>query len=294
MSMTQTPARENLTPWDRVQIARNPQRPRTLDYLQGMCEDFVELHGDRRFGDDAAIVGGLAFFEEQTVMVIGHQKGRDTRENVRRHFGMPHPEGYRKALRLFLHAEKFGLPVICLIDTPGANPNKESEERGQANAIAENIITMAALKTPIIAVVIGEGGSGGALAIGVADRLLMLEHSVYSVASPEASASILWRDSGRAPDAASAMRITAHDLLDLGIVDEVIPEPAGGAHTSRNATIAALRQRLKVHLAELQALDTVTMLEQRYAKYRAIGRYQEQNQHVLENLLKDAAGMRRS
>ena len=191
--MTQT-----LTPWDKVQLARHMQRPRTLDYIRGLCDDFVELHGDRRFGDDAAIVGGVATFEGRTVVLVGHQKGRDARENIRRNFGMPHPEGYRKALRLFQHAEKFGFPVICFIDTPGANPNRESEERGQANAIAENILTMAGLKTPIIACVIGEGGSGGALAIGVADRILMLEHAIYSVASPEAAASIIWREIGRA------------------------------------------------------------------------------------------------
>jgi len=294
MNMTKASISENMSPWERVQIARNPQRPRTLDYIQGLCEDFVELHGDRRFGDDEAIVGGIAVFEEQTVVIVGHQKGRDTRENVRRHFGMPHPEGYRKALRLFNHAEKFGFPVFCFIDTPGANPNKESEERGQANAIAENILTMAGLKTPIIACVIGEGGSGGALAIGVADRLLMLENSVYSVASPEASASILWRDSARAPDAASAMRITALDLHDLGIADEVIPEPGTGAHTARNVTVSTVRERLRANLAELQALDTATLLEQRYAKYRSIGRYHEQAQHIFEDLLKEATGMQQS
>ncbi len=295
MNVTPTASQEQRSPWDRVQIARNPQRPRTLDYIQGFTEDFVELHGDRRFGDDQAVVSGLASFNGQTVMIVGHQKGRDTRENVRRHFGMPHPEGYRKALRLFKHAEKFGFPVFCLIDTPGANPNKESEERGQANAIAESILTMAALRTPIIACVIGEGGSGGALAIGVADRLLMLENSVYSVASPEASASILWRDSSRAPDAASAMRITAHDLLDLGIADEVIPEPEGGAHTARGAIIKALAERLHTHLSTLQALDMPTLLEQRYVKYRSIGRYQEHAQHIFDTLIKDASAfMRRS
>ena len=234
MNMTKASISENMSPWDRVQIARNPQRPRTLDYIQGLCEDFVELHGDRRFGDDEAIVGGIAVFEEQTVVIVGHQKGRDTRENVRRHFGMPHPE------------------------------------------------------------VIGEGGSGGALAIGVADRLLMLENSVYSVASPEASASILWRDSARAPDAASAMRITALDLQDLGIADEVIPEPGTGAHTARNVAVSTVRERLRANLAELQALDTATLLERRYAKYRSIGRYHEQAQHIFEDLLKEATGMQQS
>lgn len=264
-----------LTPWDRVQLARHPQRPRALDYIRGMCEDFVELHGDRRFGDDPAMVAGLATFDGQTVMVIGHQKGRDTRENVRRNFGMAHPEGYRKALRLFQQAERFGFPVICLIDTPGANPSKDSEERGQANAIAENILTMAALRTPLLGCVIGEGGSGGALAIGVVDRLLMLEHAVYSVASPEAAASILWRDSGKAPDAARAMRITAADLLELGIADAVIPEPEGGAHLDGPATVAAVGAALRAQLTELRHLDSAALLERRYTKYRAIGRYHE-------------------
>ncbi len=267
-----------LTPWDRVQIARNIQRPRTLDYVLGLCEDFVEMHGDRRFGDDQAIIGGLASFRGQTVVVIGHQKGHDTRENVRRNFGMPHPEGYRKALRLFHHAEKFGFPVLCFIDTPGANPNKDSEERGQANAIAENILTMGGLQTPMVACVIGEGGSGGALAIGVADCLLMLENSIYSVASPEACASILWRDSSRAPEAAQAMRITAHDLRDLGIVDQVIPEPEGGAHTDSATMIAEVGQWMHHHLVRLHDLDRATLLERRYAKYRVIGCYQEAEQ----------------
>lgn len=288
MDTLQPQAHEGLSPWDRVQIARHPQRPRTLDYIQGLCDDFVELHGDRRFGDDPAIVAGIAVFGGQTIVVVGQQKGRDTRENVRRHFGMPHPEGYRKALRMFQHAERFGFPVFCFIDTPGANPNKDSEERGQANAIAENILTMAGLHTPIIACVIGEGGSGGALAIGVADRLLMLENSVYSVASPEASASILWRDSARAPDAASAMRITAHDLLELGIADEVVPEPGEGAHTARSTVIAALAERLRENLAHLQALDTATLLEKRYAKYRAIGHFREHTQHILETILTES------
>jgi len=270
------------TPWERVQLARNIQRPRSLDYIHGMCENFVEMHGDRRFGDDQAMVGGIASFRGQTVIVVGHQKGHDTRENVRRNFGMPHPEGYRKALRLFRHAEKFGFPVLCLIDTPGANPNKDSEERGQANAIAENILTMAGLQTPIVACVIGEGGSGGALAIGVADRLLMLENSVYAVATPEACASILWRDSSMASEAAETMRITARDLLELGIADEIIAEPAGGAHEDSTSIIAAVGDHMYTELLALQQLDKTALFEQRYAKYRAIGRYQEQAQQVLE------------
>ncbi|MBO9324366.1 MAG: acetyl-CoA carboxylase carboxyltransferase subunit alpha [Roseiflexus sp.] len=277
--MTQT-----LTPWDKVQLARHMQRPRTLDYIRGLCEDFVELHGDRRFGDDAAIVGGVATFEGRTVVLVGHQKGRDARENMRRNFGMPHPEGYRKALRLFQHAEKFGFPVICFIDTPGANPNRESEERGQANAIAENILTMAGLKTPIIACVIGEGGSGGALAIGVADRILMLEHAIYSVASPEAAASIIWRDAAKAPDAARAMRITAQDLLELGIIDEIVPEPSGGAHADPTTMVATLGDAIRRHLNQLLAFDIETLLQRRYERHRAIGQYEEDASGILHTV----------
>jgi acetyl-CoA carboxylase carboxyl transferase subunit alpha len=270
-----------LTPWDKVQLARHPHRPHTLDYVRGFCEDFVELHGDRRFGDDGAILGGLARFDARTVMIVGHQKGRDARENVRRNFGMPRPEGYRKALRLFEHAEKFGFPVLCFIDTPGADPGMQSEERGQGRAIAENILAMAGLKVPILATVIGEGGSGGALAIGVGDRLLMLEHSVYSVAAPEASAAILWRDSAKAPDAAKAMKITAQDLLDLKIIDAIVPEPEGGAHTDTAAAIAAVGEALRAQLAVIAALGLPNLLEQRYAKYRALGRFQEAQQQLL-------------
>ena len=277
----QPAAPSGLTPWDKVQLARHPHRPHTLDYVRGLCEDFIELHGDRRFGDDAAIVGGLARFDGQTVMIIGHQKGRDARENVRRNFAMPRPEGYRKALRLFNHAEKFGFPVLCFIDTPGADPSTQSEERGQGNAIAENILAMAGLKVPIIATVIGEGGSGGALAIGVSDRLLMLEHAIYSVASPEGSAAILWRDSSKAPDAARAMRITAQDLYELGVIDAIIPEPEGGAHLDAAAAIAAVRSALRQHLGELLQLDIERLLDARYAKYRAIGRFQEGQHHLL-------------
>jgi len=269
-----------LTPWDKVQLARHPRRPHTLNYVRGLCEDFVELHGDRRFGDDAAMVGGVARFDGRTVMVIGQQKGRDARENVKRNWGMARPEGYRKALRLFLHAEKFGFPVLTFIDTPGADPGVQSEERGQGNAIAENILVMAGLRVPIIATVIGEGGSGGALAIGVADRLLMLEHSVYSVASPEGTAAILWRDASKAPDAARAMKITAQDLLALQIADAIIPEPEGGAHMDTEATVAALGAALRQQLDELLGFDNDTLLNQRYAKYRGIGSFQE-GQHNL-------------
>jgi acetyl-CoA carboxylase carboxyl transferase subunit alpha len=270
-----------LTPWDKVQLARNPQRPHTLDYVRGLCEDFIELHGDRRYGDDSAMVGGMARFDGRTVMVIGHQKGRDSRENVKRNWGMPKPEGYRKALRLFQHAEKFGFPLICFIDTPGADPGIESEERGQGNAIAENILVMAGLKTPIVAIVIGEGGSGGALAIGVADRLIMLEHSIYSVASPEGTAAILWRDSAKAPEAARAMKITAQDLLALEVIDAIVPEPPGGAHTDTETIIAAAGDVIRSQLVELMQLDLLTLLDHRYAKYRAIGHYQERQSQVI-------------
>jgi acetyl-CoA carboxylase carboxyl transferase subunit alpha len=223
----------------------------------------------------------MARFDGRTVMVIGHQKGRDSRENVKRNWGMPKPEGYRKALRLFRHAEKFGFPLLCFIDTPGADPGIESEERGQGNAIAENILAMAGLKTPIVAIVIGEGGSGGALAIGVADRLIMLEHSIYSVASPEGTAAILWRDSAKAPDAARAMKITAQDLLALDVIDAIVPEPEGGAHTDAEAIIAAAGDMLRSQLAELLRLDLPTLLDRRYAKYRAIGHYQERQSQAL-------------
>jgi acetyl-CoA carboxylase carboxyl transferase subunit alpha len=270
-----------LTPWDKVQLARHPRRPHTLDYIRALCTDFVELHGDRRFGDDAAMLGGLARFSDRTVVVIGHQKGRDSRENVRRNWGMSRPEGYRKALRLFKHAEKFGFPILTFIDTPGADPGIQSEERGQGNAIAENILVMAGLRVPVIATVIGEGGSGGALAIGVGDRLLMFEHAVYSVASPEGTAAILWRDSSKAPEAARAMRITAQDLLALDIADAIIPEPQGGAHMDADATVAALGAELRLHLEELLLLDVATLLDRRYAKYRAIGAYQEGQSSLL-------------
>jgi acetyl-CoA carboxylase carboxyl transferase subunit alpha len=270
-----------LTPWDRVQLARHPQRPHALAYIFALCEDFVELHGDRRYGDDAAIVGGMAVFAERTVMVIGHQKGSDTRENMRRNFGMPHPEGYRKAQRLMRQAEKFALPVLCFVDTPAADPNKESEERGQGNAIAESIQVMTILRTPIVVTVIGEGGSGGALAISVGDRLLMQENSVYSVASPEATASILWRDAARAPDAARALKLTAQDLLELAIIDEIIPEPPGGAHIDPQASITTVGQRIKAHLDEISALDLDTLMQRRYTKYRSIGRFDEQQSFLV-------------
>jgi acetyl-CoA carboxylase carboxyl transferase subunit alpha len=267
--MTDTPA--ILEPWDHVQLARHPQRPHTIDYIRGLCEEFVELRGDRHYGDDAAMVAGLARFERRTVALLGHQKGSNTKENIRHNFGSPHPEGYRKALRLMRHAEKFGFPLLCFIDTPGASPNMESEQRGQGWAIAENLLVMADLRVPIVATVIGEGGSGGALAIGVADRLLMLEHAIYSVASPEASAAILWRDASKAPDAAKAMKITAADLRDLGIADDVIPEVPGGAHLDPAQTIADVGAVLRQHLCDLLQLSTEEILQRRYEKYRTIG-----------------------
>ncbi len=270
-----------LTPWDKVQIARHPQRPHSLDYIRALCDDFFEFHGDRRQADDQAIVCGLGQFDGISAVIMGHQKGNDTKENLRRHFGMPHPEGYRKALRMLRHAEKFGFPVITLIDTPGAHPSMEAEQRGQAQAIAQNLVVMADLKVPVVASVIGEGGSGGAIAIGVADRLLMLEHSVYSVASPEASAAILWRDSGKASEAAKAMKITAQDLYEFNIIDEVVPEPEGGAHLDAASTIQALNAAIRRHLHELCTLDVPQLLEQRYAKYRAMGVYRSAQERAV-------------
>lgn len=262
-----------LSAWDKVQISRHVQRPRTLDYVRVLCEDFFELHGDRRYADDAAIVGGVGRINGRSVVIVGHQKGRDTRENMRRNFGMPKPDGYRKAMRLFYHAEKFALPVICLIDTPGADPSMESETRGQGNAIAENILVMAQLKTPLVSLVIGEGGSGGALAIGVTDRILMLENSIYSVAAPEASAAILWRDSSKAPDAAKTMRITAQDLLDMQIIDDIIPEPEGGAHNDADNTVRLAGERIMHHINELSQMPLNALLDQRYQKYRVMGAF---------------------
>jgi acetyl-CoA carboxylase carboxyl transferase subunit alpha len=261
--------------WERVQLARHPQRPYTLDYLQLGFSDFVELHGDRMFADDAAIVGGMAVLDRRTVMVIGHQKGRDTKENLLRRFGMALPEGYRKAMRLMKQAEKFGMPVVTLIDIPGADPSLVAEERGQAFAIAESLLTMSRLKTPIVSTIIGEGGSGGALALGVADRVLMLENAIYSVASPEAAASILWKDGSHHADAAEAMKITAPDLLEFGIVDAIVPEPSGGAQTDYAVAAQNLQQAL---IAQLEALEDVPLdelVEQRAQRYRGIGVFVE-------------------
>lgn len=270
----------DLTPWDKVQIARHSQRPHTLDYVRVLCDDFFELRGDRRQADDEAIVCGIGRFEQQSMVIIGHQKGNDTKENVRRNFGMPHPEGYRKAMRVMRHAEKFGLPIITLIDTPGAHPSLAAEERGQAQAIAQNLVVMADIKVPIVTAVIGEGGSGGALAIGVADRLLILEHSVYSVASPEASAAILWRDSSKAAEAARAMKITAQDLYGFGIADEVVAEPEGGAHLDAATTLRSLATAIRRHLNELLSMDLNSLLQHRYNKYRVIGQFRSAQELV--------------
>ncbi len=261
----------NLTPWQRVQVARHKDRPYTADYIRYLFPDFFELRGDRRFADDRAILGGVATFAGRTVLIVGHQKGRDTKERLDCNFGMAHPEGYRKALRLFEHAEKFGFPVFTFIDTPGAYLNLAAEERGIAEAIAENLLRMSTLRVPIIATVIGEGGSGGALGIGVADRIIMLENSIYSVASPEAAASILWKSTSFAPQAAEAMRIIAPALLELGLIDRVVDEPLGGAHRDHRAVAETVRTALQEELAHLLNLPIPTLLDQRYARLREIG-----------------------
>ena len=264
-----------LTPFQRVQVARHPRRPYALDYINTVLTDFVELHGDRLYRDDPAIVGGTARFEGRSVVVIGQQKGRDTKENLRRNFGMPHPEGYRKALRLMKLAERFRLPVITLIDTPGAYPGLGAEERGQAEAIARNLEEMAVLKTPIICVVIGEGGSGGALALGVADRVLMFENAVYSVISPEGCAAILWKDSSQKERAAEALKLTAPDLMGLGLIDGIIPEPLGGNHADPDGASASLAVALHRHLAELEQLSPEELVSRRTEKFLRMGKFEE-------------------
>ncbi len=261
----------SLTPWQRTQVARHPQRPSTLDYIARLCDSFQELHGDRLYGDDQAIVAGLAQLNGRAVVVIGPQKGKTLKERMQRNFGMPNPEGYRKALRLMRLAEKFNKPVITLIDTPGAYPGIGAEERGQAEAIARNLFTMASLRVPIVSVVIGEGGSGGALAIGVADRLLMLQNAVYSVISPEGCAAILWDDQRKAPEAAEAMKMTAEDLLRLGVIDEILPEPPGGAHRDPMAMCDAVKKAVELHLSALLELPLEELLRRRSKKYRRIG-----------------------
>lgn len=265
-----------LTPWQIAQIARHPLRPYTLDYIERMCSDFQELHGDRAFADDHALVGGLARLQGRPLLVLGHQKGRDTKEKIQRNFGMPRPEGYRKALRLLKLAERFQLPVLTFIDTPGAYPGIGAEERGQSEAIARNLFEMSKLRTPIISVVIGEGGSGGALAIGVCDRLLMLQYSTYSVISPEGCAAILWKSAEKAEDAAQAMGLTAERLLSLQLIDGVIPEPSGGAHRDINAIVQQVQSAV---LEQLQLLDTLSvdeLLEQRYQRLMSYGNFKEE------------------
>ena len=268
---------DNLTPIEQVQVARHPNRPYTLDFLSRIFSDWIELHGDRSFRDDEAIVAGWAQIEGHSVMVIGHQKGRDIKEKFRRNSGSSHPEGYRKALRLMRQAEKFGRPVVTFIDTVGAFPGIGAEERGQAEAIATNLREMARLRVPTISVVIGEGGSGGALALGVTDRILMLEHAIYSVISPEGCAAILWRSAEHREKAAQALRLTSSDLLDLGVADEIIPEPPGGAHVDWDETAMGVREALLRTLGELKSLEIEELLEKRWAKYEAVGEWREED-----------------
>ena len=264
-----------LNRWQRTLLARHPKRPYTLDYIRLMCSDFIELHGDRSYADDRSLVGGMAWFEGVPIMVMGQQKGRTTKEKVYRNFGMAHPEGYRKALRLMKIAEKFGRPILTLIDTPGAYPGIGAEERGQAEAIARNQFEMATLRVPFIAAVIGEGGSGGALALGVGNRVIMQENAIYSVISPEGCASILWRDTAKAPEAAEAMKITAKDLSELGVVDEIVREPMGGAHRDHNRAASLLRRVIRRHLGELMAMSPEELIAHRYDRFRRLGVYAE-------------------
>ncbi|MBC7785892.1 MAG: acetyl-CoA carboxylase carboxyltransferase subunit alpha [Methylophilaceae bacterium] len=266
---------EKLSAWQISQVARHPQRPYTLDYIKHLFTDFEELHGDRAFADDPAIVGGIARFEGNPVMVIGHQKGRDVKERQYRNFGMPRPEGYRKALRLYRLAEKFNLPIITLIDTPGAYPGIGAEERGQSEAIAKNLYVMSELKTPIIGIIIGEGGSGGALALGVVDQLLMLQYSTYSVISPEGCASILWKSAAKAPEAAETLAITADKLKTLGLIDVIVAEPLGGAHRAPDVLMQTLRRTLKEHLAKLQVKPIDKLLATRFERLMSYGKFKE-------------------
>lgn len=263
----------NLTPWQKTQVARHANRPYVLDYVELLMDDFYELHGDRNFRDDPAMVAGMASFQGRSVVVIGHQKGRNTKENIERNFGMPNPEGYRKALRVMKLAERFKIPVITFIDTPGAYPGMGAEERGQGEAIARNLYEMSRLKTPIVVVISGEGGSGGALAIGVGDRILILEHAVYSVISPESCSSILWRETSKAEDAAKALKMTAMDLQQLGLVDDIVPEPLGGAHRDYNVMAENLKKALIVSLDELKKMPIEELVEKRFSKFRSVGAY---------------------
>lgn len=263
----------NLSASQKIQIARHPQRPTTLDYINRIFDDFIELHGDRAYGDDLAIVGGIGKLDGQPVTVVGHQKGKDTKDNIARNFGMPHPEGFRKALRLMQQAHKFGRPIVTFIDTPGAYPGGAAEERGQAEAIARNLLEMASFAVPIVCIVIGEGGSGGALALGVGNRVLMLENAVYSVSSPEAAASILYKDASQSLKAAEAMKITAEHIRQLGVADDIIPEPRGGAHRDPDYQAAQIKQKLLEHLGELRTMDRRALIEDRYRKFRGIGQF---------------------
>lgn len=265
----------HLTPWQRTQLSRHIDRPHTLDYIERICEGFIELHGDRGFMDDPAIVGGLARFDGGTVVVVGHQKGRDVREMGLRNFGMPHPEGYRKALRIMELGARFNKPIITMIDTPGAYPGVGAEERGQAEAIARNLREMASFAVPIVTVVIGEGGSGGALAIGVGDRVLMMENAIYSVISPEGCAAILWRDGAKGQLAADALKLTARDLLKLEVIDEIIPEPLGGAHRDYDGAATRVKEAVARHLRELKRLPAERLVAERYQRYRRIGAFLE-------------------
>ncbi|XKE79095.1 acetyl-CoA carboxylase carboxyl transferase subunit alpha [Oceanobacillus kapialis] len=261
----------NLKPWQRVQMARHQDRPTTMDYIEKLFQNFIEFHGDRLFGDDEAIVSGIAYYKESPVTVIGHQRGKDTKENIKRNFGMPHPEGYRKALRHMKQAEKFKRPIICFIDTKGAYPGKAAEERGQSEAIARNLMEMAGLKVPIICIVIGEGGSGGALALGVGDHIHMLENSTYSVISPEGAAALLWKDSGLAQKAAETMKITSYDLKQLGVIDTIIPEPKGGAHRDLDQQADYMDHAIEQSLSVLKKRTPEELLENRWEKYKQIG-----------------------
>ena len=265
-----------LTPWQKTQLARHPYRPYTLDYIKNMTVDFIELHGDRYFADGCSVVGGPAKFEERPVMIIGHQKGRDTKEKVFRNFGMSQPEGYRKALRLMKIADKFNLPIITLLDTPGAYPGIEAEERGQAEAIARNLKEMSELSVPVISVIIGEGGSGGALALGVGNRVLMLEYSVYSVISPEGCAAILWKDPKKVQEAADSLLLTSDDLIKLKVIDEIVKEPPGGAHRNHKKMASILRRVLRRHLKELGELKPDELISHRYKKFQNMGSFLEQ------------------
>ncbi len=267
-----------LSPWQKVQLSRHPNRPYTLDYVERLCEDFVELHGDRVFGEDAAIVAGMArlpWYGRRSVMIVGHQKGRGAKDNVKRNFGMPHPEGYRKAKRMYELADRFGLPILTFIDTPGAYPGIGAEERGQSEAIGSCLAVMSRVRVPLVATIIGEGGSGGALALGVANRVHVLEYGTYSVISPEGCASILWRDPAKIGEAATQLKLTAPDLLELGICDEIVPEAAGGAHRDAARTAAKLREAIKRHLRELVALPPGELVERRYQKFRKMGAFVE-------------------